>query len=185
MAHVETAGDFRNALKAGVDQIGHIPGFRGNEKGEVTELAPYTLSDADAEDAAHRGTFVVTTLGGVAGVPDTALRRKADAFFAANLRMLKKHEVHVIIGSDSYRTTSLPEALYLSTLRVYDNAELLKLWSEATPRAIFPGRRIGKLEPGYEASFLVLESDPIADFSNVKTIVMRMKQGAFISAPSK
>ena len=185
MAHVETAGDFRNALKAGVDQIGHIPGFRGNEKGEVTELAPYTLSDADAEDAAHRGTFVVTTLGGIAGVPDTALRRKADAFFAANLRMLKKHEVHVIIGSDSYRTTSLPEALYLSTLRVYDNAELLKLWSEATPRAIFPGRRIGKLEPGYEASFLVLESDPIADFSNVKTIVMRMKQGAFISAPSK
>ena len=98
--------------------------------------------------------------------------------------MLKKHNVRVIVGSDSYRTTSLPEALYLSTLGVYSNAELLELWSEATPRAIFPGRKIGKLEPGYEASFLVLRSDPLADFSNVKTIVMRMKQGAFISAPS-
>lgn len=184
MAHVETAGDFRNALKAGVDQIGHTPGFRGNEKGQMTDLAPYTLADEDAADAARRGTFVVTTLGGIVGVPDTALRRKADAFFAANLRMLKKHDVHVIIGSDSYRNTSLPEALYLSTLGVYSNAELLKLWSEDTPRAIFPGRRIGKLEPGYEASFLVLKSDPVADFNNVKTIVMRMKQGAFISAPS-
>ena len=184
MAHVETAADFRNALKAGVDQIGHIPGFRGNEKGEMPDLIPYTLTDADADEAARRGTFVVTTLGGIAGVPDSALRRKADAFFAANLRMLKKHNVRVIVGSDSYRTTSLPEALYLSTLGVYSNSELLELWSEATPRAIFPGRKIGKLEPGYEASFLVLKSDPLADFSNVKTIVMRMKQGAFISAPS-
>jgi len=150
----------------------------------MPDLIPYTLTDADADEAARRGTFVVTTLGGIAGVPDSALRQKADAFFAANLRMLKKHNVRVIVGSDSYRTTSLPEALYLSTLGVYSNAELLEVWSEATPRAIFPGRKIGKLEPGYEASFLVLKSDPLADFSNVKTIVMRMKQGAFISAPS-
>lgn len=184
MAHVETAGDFRNALKSGVDMIGHIPGFRGNEKGEMPDMAPYTITDADAELAAKQGTFVVTTLGGIVGVPDTALRKTADAFFAKNLAMLKKHKVKVIIGSDSYRTTSLPEALYLSTLKVYSNAELLKLWSEDTPRAIFPGRMIGKLEPGYEASFLVLEKNPIEDLSNVKTIVLRMKQGAEISAPS-
>ena len=119
MAHVETAADFRNALNAGVDQIGHIPGFRGNEQGQMPDLAPYTLTDRDAADAARRGTFVVTTLGGIVGVPDSALRRTADKFFAANLRMLKKHNVRVIIGSDSYRTTSLPEALYLSTLGVY------------------------------------------------------------------
>ena len=98
--------------------------------------------------------------------------------------MLKKHKVKVIVGSDSYRTTSLPEALYLSTLTVYSNAELLKLWSEDTPRAILPGRMIGKLEPGYEASFLVLEKNPVEDLSNVKTIVLRVKQGAEISAPS-
>jgi hypothetical protein len=181
MAHVETAADFRNALHAGVDEIGHIPGFRGNEQGQLPNLKPYTLTDSDAAEAARRGTFVVTTLGGIVGVPDTALRKKADAFFAENLRMLRKHKVRVIIGSDSYRTTSQPEALYLSTLRVYSNAELLRMWSEATPRAIFPGRRIGRLVPGYEASFIVLASDPLSDFANVKTIALLVKQGNVLS----
>ena len=177
MAHVETAADFRNALSAGVDQIGHIPGFRGNERGQMPDLRPYTLTDSDAAEAARRGTFVITTLGGIVGVPDTALRIRADAFFAYNLRTLKKHSVNVIIGSDSYRTTSQPEAIYLSTLGVYNNAELLRLWSEATPRAIFPKRRIGRLLPGYEASFIVLRDDPLSDFANVKNIALRVKQG--------
>jgi hypothetical protein len=184
MAHVETAADFRNAVRAGVDEIGHIPGFRGNEQGQMPDLTPYTLTDADAAEAARRGTFVVTTLGGIVEVPDSALQNKAHAFFARNLRTLKKHNVHVIIGSDSYRTTSLPEALYLASLGVYNNAALLKLWSEDTPRAIFPKRRIGKLEAGYEASFLVLKADPVADFANVKGIALRVKQGNIITVPA-
>ena len=73
--------------------------------------------------------------------------------------------------------------MYLASLGVYNNAELLRLWTEETPRAIFPERRIGRLAPGYEASFLVLDKDPTADFSNVKTIRLRVKQGFTI--PSK
>jgi imidazolonepropionase-like amidohydrolase len=181
MAHVETAADFRKALESGVDQIGHMPGFRGNEQTKLPSVAPYELSDADAESAARQGTFVVTTLGGVAAIPpngpDSVMRRTADSLFARNLRMLKRHRVRVIIGSDSYRTTSVPEAIYLASLGVYSNAELLKLWTGETPRAIFPNRRIGRLAPGYEASFLVLDKDPTANFSNVKTIRLRVKQG--------
>jgi imidazolonepropionase-like amidohydrolase len=90
---------------------------------------------------------------------------------------MKKHHVKVIVGSDSYRNTSMPEALYLSTLGVYTNAELLRLWTEDTPRAIFPNRRIGKLVPGYESSFLVLDKNPLTDFGNVQTIRLRVKQG--------
>ena len=69
---------------------------------------------------------------------------------------------------------------YLASLGVYSNAELLRLWSDDTARGIFPNRRIGKLEPGYESSFLVLDRDPLADFSNVKTIRLRVKQGITI-----
>jgi len=58
-----------------------------------------------------------------------------------------------------------------------DNLTLLKMWSETTPLAIFPARKIGRLSPGYEASFLVLEGDPIADFANVKRIRKRVKRG--------
>jgi hypothetical protein len=177
MAHVEDAADFRNALAGGVDIIGHTPGFRGNEQTQLPDMGPYLLTDADAARAARNGTYVITTLGGIVGVPDSVMRRRADSLFTQNLRTMKRHGVRVIIGSDSYRQTSVPEAMYLSSLGVYDNAELLRMWSEETPRAIFPTRRIGRLDPGYESSFLVLEADPLTDFSNVKRITLRVKQG--------
>jgi predicted amidohydrolase YtcJ len=44
-----------------------------------------------------------------------------------------------------------------------DSAALLRIWSETTPRAIFPNRQIGRLAPGYEASFLVVDEDPRVD----------------------
>lgn len=51
------------------------------------------------------------------------------------------------------------------------------MWAGATPRAIFPGRIIGALRPGYEASFLVLAGDPLTDFGNTTHILLRVKQG--------
>ena len=182
MTHIETAGDFHNALIAGADEIGHTPGFRGNEKTELPDFAPYLITDADAELAATRGVFVVTTLGGPAALPDSALRVRFARLDSLNLAMLKKHRVKIIVGSDSYRTTSVPEAMWLSTLGALSNAELLHAWTETTAQAIFPRRKIGRLDPGYEASLVVLAGDPLADFSNVKRITLRMKQGELIGA---
>ena len=62
-------------------------------------------------------------------------------------------------------------------LKVFDNLTLLKMWCETTAATIFPRRKIGYLKDGYEANFLVLGADPLADFANVKTIEMRIKQG--------
>jgi imidazolonepropionase-like amidohydrolase len=177
MTHVESAADFHNALIAGVQIIGHTPGFRGNEQTQWPDFTPYLISDADAALAARQGTYVVTTLAGIVGVPDTALRHRADSLFTINLRTLKRHNVRIILGSDSFRETDLPEAMYLSSLGVFSNAELLRAWSEVTPRAIFPNRRIGKLSPGYEASFIALDANPLADFRNVTKIRLRVKQG--------
>jgi imidazolonepropionase-like amidohydrolase len=44
-------------------------------------------------------------------------------------------------------------------------------------------RRIGKLAPGYEASFLVLDGNPLVDFANVQRIRLRFKQGTVILLP--
>ncbi len=180
MTHIETAADFHNALVAGVDQIGHTPGFRGNEKTQLPDFAPFLMTDADAELAAKGGVYVITTLSGPDGLPDTALLARFIKLDSLNLAMMKKHHVKIIVGSDSYRTTSVPEAMWLSKLGVLTNAELLRAWTEETAHAIFPRRKIGKLAPGYEASLLVLAGDPIEDFSNVKRIVLRMKQGQLI-----
>jgi imidazolonepropionase-like amidohydrolase len=185
--HVETATDFHNALVAGVDEINHMPGFRP-EKGDWTKYQDsscYKISEEDARLAAQKRVLVVTTLVSAIdhalqkqeGVPFNALRD----LLAQNLQLLKRYDVHIAIGSDSYRQTSLSEALNLRKLEVFDNRTLLKMWCETTAATIFPKRKIGYLKEGYEASFLVLRGDPIQDFTNVQRIEMRVKQGEVLS----
>ncbi|HJU06362.1 MAG TPA: amidohydrolase family protein [Nitrospiraceae bacterium] len=90
--------------------------------------------------------------------------------------MLHRHDVTITIGSD-HADTSLTEALNLHSLDVFDNLTLLKMWCEATPRAIFPRRNIGSLAEGYEASFVVFEENPLDRFEAVTRIKMRFKEG--------
>lgn len=187
--HVETATDFHHALVAGVDEINHMPGFRP-EKGDwamYQDSSRYQISETDARLAARKRVVVVTTL--VSAI-DRALGKKEGEIQASkalrdllvhNLQMLKKHGVRIAIGSDSYRQTSLVEALNLYRLKVFDNLMLLKMWCETTAATIFPKRKIGHLKEGYEASFLVLSGNPIQDFRNVQRIEMRVKQGELLS----
>ncbi|MGH7710469.1 MAG: amidohydrolase family protein [Gemmatimonadaceae bacterium] len=176
-AHIENVADFRTAVAAGVDIIMHMPGYGWRGSGDS---AQHVLSDADANAAARRGTSVVTTLafGQRASAPQkTPLQARRDALNAANLRTLKAAGVVIAVGSDNYGATSRSEVLYLSDLAVFTNLELLKLCTEATPVLIFPKRKIGALRTGYEASFVVLEQDPLQDFANVQRVVRRVKQG--------
>jgi len=183
-AHVETAADFHAAVVGGVDEINHIPGFRGDEQVQFTDTRPFEVTADDAKLAAARGTWVVTTLGGISDFaltgPDSTRRRQADALFTRNLRVLRDAGVKLAVGSDAYRDDSVQEAAYLSTLGVLTPLELLRLWSEATPRAIYPTRRVGCLTDGCEASWLALAGDPSADFANTRRITLRMKDGRLL-----
>lgn len=184
--HVETATDFHNALVAGVDEINHMPGFRP-EKGEWTKYdsSSFRITERDARLAARNRAVVVTTL--VSAI-DYALQKKEGEpsgelsdLLVQNLQLLKKYDVNIAIGSDSYRQTSLVEALNLQKLKAFDNRTLLKMWCETTAATIFPKRKIGHLKEGYEASFLVLNDNPLQDFANVQKIGKRFKQGEFLS----
>ena len=182
MAHVETAADFHTAVAAGVDQIVHMPGFRGNERTRLPSIGPYVIANEDAALAAKRRVVVVTTLEQAgahydANGPDSLERRQFDRLNQRNLSTLKRHGVLLAVGSDNYRETSVPEARYLASLGVLSNLDVLKMWSETTPTAIFPRRKIGRLEPGYEASFLALDGNPLVDFANTGRIRLRVKQG--------
>lgn len=184
--HVETATDFHNALVAGVDEVAHTPGFRP-ENGDWTkyDASRFKVSETDARLAARKGVTVVTTL--VSAIDHALQKKESEPFneirnlLIQNLQLLKKHDVHIAIGSDSYRQTSLAEALNLSKLEAFDNRTLLKMWCETTAAAIFPKRKIGHLKNGFEASFLVLNNNPLQDFANVQKIDKRFKQGEFLS----
>lgn len=184
VAHVETAVDFHVAVSGGVDQVAHLPGFRGNQAAMLPDPSPYLIRAEDASLAASQGTVVVTTIAGLARYADeradTALRRAADRLNAANLSMLKQHRVSIAIGSDEYGDTSVGEALYLYEIGAFDAGELLRIWTETTARTIFPARQLGRLQPGYEASFLSLARDPLVDFSTLRLIKLRVKQGELL-----
>jgi len=196
--HVESAADFRNALAAGVDEINHMPGFRplvplvaralGVEPVHGFELASYALTEADARRAAEQGTVVVTTLVGLLRVlepiddasPEFAEAQRILELVRANLELLRRAHVRLVLGSDEYDyqdVTVVDEFLALSHLDVFAPEELLRMWCVDTPRALFPRRRLGGFEPGDEASFLVLGADPLADPEGVRDVRLRVKQG--------
>jgi len=81
------------------------------------------------------------------------------------------------VGSDNVSDSSVLEAEHLHSLGVVDRLALLKIWTEDTPRAIFPQRRIGFLRDGYEASFLAIEGNPLEDWRNIRRIKVRFNQG--------
>ena len=178
--HIESAFDFHNAVLAGVDEINHMPGFRGGPNLDIPDPKVYEISEEDARVAARKRITVVTTLGGIS-LFKGPLREKGDRLHSRNLRLLKKHGVKVALGSDEYRKTAAPEARYIHELGVYSSLELLKIWCEDTPATIFPKRRIGYLKDGYEASFLVLAGNPLEDFQNTSKIEIRVKQGKLLS----
>jgi imidazolonepropionase-like amidohydrolase len=151
-----------------VHHIAHLPGGRGPD-------ARFLLTDADGALAARRGVTVATT---VSQHLDSALTaRLLGGQYATNIAVLRRHGVRLIVGSDLFPGTAATEVAALARARVFTNLELLTMWSVTTPRAIFPERRIGALEAGYEASFLVLRADPLADVTATRAIALRVKQG--------
>jgi hypothetical protein len=189
-AHIETAADFRVALVAGVDIVAHLPGLA--PKADEDPLR-YEITDADARLARKKKATVVATawlaerlaapkpwLSGAAALADTAQLERAKQIQRHSLQRLMRHGVPIAIGSDLFEDAD-SEAFYLRGLGVFDDRALLVMWSQTTPRLIFPRRKIGRLTAGYEASLLALSCDPIAKFECTRRIMIRMKQGRLLS----
>lgn len=170
VAHIDSAHDFHVAVTSGVDVIAHLGGFNH----------PTRIDAADAALAAARGVQVMTT----AGLLERRRERLGAEQYAAllsaqreNLLLLREAGVTLAVGSDEPRATSTYEFEYLRGLALFSNAELLRMWSTNCATTLFPERRLGQLRPGYEASFLVLAEDPLANLDAVRGIMLRVKEG--------
>lgn len=176
VAHVDTGADVRLAVAAGVDGLAHLPGY-GYGAGIDT---PYLLGEDTIRAMGAREMIVVPTsvvgVGLHTGRPARAalardlLRRETRALHAAGAR--------IGIGTDRWNQTSTAEADYLAEHEVFPLPTLLDLWTRTTPQIVFPGRAIGRLASGFEASLLALACDPTADWACAGQITLREKQGA-------
>ncbi|MEN0049647.1 MAG: amidohydrolase family protein [Bacteroidota bacterium] len=170
-AHVETAYDFRVAVEAGVDEIAHLP--------EISQGNP--IAREDAALAAKRKIVVVTTASLVKKKEMSPNYKDLVKNISSNLQILKEEGVTLAIGSDMYNDTSVGEFEFLYNLGIFSNLELLKMWCENAAMTTFPNRKIGYLKNGYEASFLVLDKNPIEDMNSInEAILLRVKQGVLL-----
>lgn len=184
MVHIYDAGDFRNAIAAGADEIEHLPGT-GYQPGSPVEQFQITRADAEAAAKAH--IPVMTTVSWLAEIKDedpVHYQVARDQVVIPNLTLLRAAGVTLLVGSDKFRRDVVPELQVLHSLGIFSDAELLRMDTEVTVQAAFPGRKLGKLQDGYEANFIVLDRDPSANLENLKTIWLRVKQGRRISVPA-
>jgi hypothetical protein len=183
IVHIYSAADFRNAVAAGVDEIAHFP---GNGYGVIKSPELFQITTEDAKAAAKAHIAVTTTLSWLgkfkeSNSPSYEITR--DQILIPNMKLLKAAGVRILIGSDQFRRDVVPELQSLRLLRIFSDAELLRMDTETTAQVTFPDRKIGKLQEGYEANFLVLDRDPAANLDNLSSISMRVKQGRRISVP--
>jgi hypothetical protein len=177
--HVETPTDLKHALRSGVTEINHLPGYQIRWK-EGYEANYYLLDERTVRLMKIKGAHADATysLSETELIEKDSIRRQQQLDVqAANLKRLKKYNVPVTIGCDSYNRTARTEMEYLMKMNIYTPLELLKMWCEITPRAIFPTRRFAELKEGYEASFLVLTNNPLIDPLAMFDVRLRVKQG--------
>ncbi|MDQ3025942.1 MAG: amidohydrolase family protein [Pseudomonadota bacterium] len=185
--HVDTARDFANAVAAGVDEINHLP---QPDQRFSPDLSAYVISPEVARLARSKGITVVTTASTTERLSPSLPAGwigPMRANQAANLKTLREAGVKIAIGSDGISgerrfVTARDEVNFLVRHAMMDPLTLLRAWSVDTPKTIFPDRMLGELRDGFEANFLVLSGDPLADSANLHRISMRVK-GGFVLPP--
>ena len=184
-AHVETAFDAQLAMDAGIDGFAHIPGYGVADVADST-LDRYRLPDALARRIARSGIPVVTTIGLARGAArDSSAQRRVRTVFEENIKRLQRFSARLVTGSDTYFDADIiaRDATELNDVLGGTTVSLIRLRSVTTPQAIFPGRRIGVLRAGYEASFLALACDPLKRRACLLDIRDRVKQGVLLRVP--
>lgn len=161
-AHVNTAADFRNAVRAGVDIVAHLP------------LERITAEDARLA-ADHRVTVITTT---VSHRPTEHIENPSSVY-RDNIVTLLQNGATIALGTDSHRSV-IDEAQNIIALGAMDPATLLNIATEKTAQVIFPNRKVGRLAEGYEASFIALSANPLQDFSAIRKISVFVKDGQIL-----
>ena len=159
IAHVDTAEDFAFAVDAGVDTIGHLPGYRIEEGKRIED---YRLSEVTVSLAARRNIAVIPTMAAASYYLQVHPEATGDIRdnYMRNLKLLKRFKVTVLTGSDRFEGSVIDEIRALATTGLFTPMQLIEMSAVASPRWMFPNRKVGCLENGCEATFNVYDRNP-------------------------
>ncbi len=184
IAHVETVSDFEIALRHNIKYFAHMPGYGGGI-GD-TELEELEIPDSLLQKASKNKIVITPTVSfakyyankwdGSKMSLDTLLLKKKYEFLRKQLIRFKEANITITLGADQGFTTLSEEINDIKQINAFSNLELLNILTR-TPKTIFPNRKIGELKNGYEATFLVLNDNPLDNMDNIDDIVLRVKNG--------
>lgn len=197
IAHVESRNDVEVCAKAGVDVLGHLPGYS-----RVTQqrLPKITLSEADAELVAEKGMLVIPTyalarirfdtrrekLDGASEEDIADLREGEEQAYKLqkqNLQRLKAAGAQIAMGTDLFPGQLMQEADHWVKIGAMTPLEASRAMFETGP-ALFPDRKIGCFENGCEADFLIMAENPGDSLTAFSTIEQRIKAGVRLTKPA-
>jgi len=173
-AHIETVSDLSIGMKLGVDGFANLPGHSWDGAGDP---ARFVISDAELKTLAKKKIPLVLLLSHAQAATNRAAVKE---FHKKTMKRLLDANVNVAMGSDDSQRTLRMELNYWFGMGDLDDARTLKVLCENTPRAIFPKRKIGKLENGYEASFLVLSDNPLSNVLKTRVQAFKVKNGVLL-----
>ncbi|GMN03492.1 amidohydrolase family protein [Erythrobacter sp. MTPC3] len=175
MVHVEFAADARLAFELGVAAIVHMPGHAGARRDLIDA---YRLTAEDAAIAARNNVAVVPTVAiAFNGASGQALK-DAQELQAYNLKLLRDAGVVIGAGSDRYSADALDELDLLRATGLFEGPELLRIGTENGIKIAFgEDRKAGRIESGYEASFIALRSDPSTDWYTLRNPLAGFRAG--------
>lgn len=179
---VSSVEDYRASLNAKADLITHLPCYQDTESDpespyfDISTKEECLLAPNDALRAAQSGmanTLVVT---------EWAKDRtpKIERWEKANINALREAGARLLVSVDAYGST-LTEGLIAGVEKGFFTAtELMRIATMDTSAFIFPGRKVGCLDIGCEASFIGFAANPTTDISAIRSITYRMKDGELI-----
>lgn len=173
-AYVENIDDVRLGLKLGVDGFANLPGHNWDGTGDTKK---FDLNDDDLKKLAKKKTVVIPLFSHAQAATNRAAVLE---YQGKTLKRLLDAGVNVAIGSDDPQRTIRNELNYWFQLGGFGAPQLLKVLCENTPRAVFPKRKIGKFDDGYEASFLVLNDNPLQNILKLRVIAFKVKNGVIL-----
>jgi hypothetical protein len=175
-AYVENMDDVKMALKMGVDGLLNLPAVAWDGVSETTKVP---FSDADLKKMAKKG-IAVTPLFTQLQQRGTPIAPATKLYHGQLMQRMLSAGVNVVMGSNDPVRSIRSELNYWAALEKVAYAPLIKALCETTPQMIYPDRKIGKIEQGFEASFLVLGDNPLSNLQKLRVIDFKVKNGVIV-----
>lgn len=161
-----------------------MPGYGGGYG--KTNFDSFIIPDSILSKASKKNVLITPTVSfakyyaqawnGKEMAVDTILLKEKQDFLRNELKRFQKAGIQLAFGADQKGSTLMEEINDIIALDAFENNNILSIITGSS-KHIFPDRKIGEIREGYEASFLVLNNNPLEDIDNIKSINMRVKNG--------